>query len=687
MNFQLRKAVLTPLFLLFTISLFAQQNVAPGECLVMLQPKTDAATFVKALATNYGSYNFQLKKEIAPSLNVIAIGFNTQYATNEVLKLIKAQDQVVVAQANHTGVEQRVVPNDADYSSQWAVGSSVVGRMYAPEAWEYTTGGTTALGDEIIIAIIDGGFDLDHEDVEYYQNPNEIAGDGIDNDNNGYIDDVSGWNAYNSNGTISSDYHGQHVAGIAGAKGNNGYGVAGVNWDAKILPIAGSSGYESIVLEAYGYVHALRKKYNTTNGAEGAFVVVTNSSFGIDLGDPANYPLWCAFYDSLGVQGIISCGATANANYNIDTQGDVPTACSSDYLIAVTNTQLDGTKINGAGYGATTIDLGAPGTSIYSTLPNDNYGSLTGTSMATPQVAGAVALMYAGMCQKRLDDFSGNPGDLALAVRDSIIEHGTSAFSSLDGITVSGGILNLQKCIEAIRNYDCIDAVAVEEIFDTCGACNGGVRISPEYGTAPYAYTWNDSLAQTDSLATLLCIGEYVVTITDDEGFTGVDTFTVSGNSAITASAIVTETSPSTPNGSIDLTISGGSGSYSISWDNGDTGEPIDQLAAGTYVATITDDNGCSDTFSFVVETSTGINSLSKEDVRLYPMPFSNSFTVSADENIQEIRIYSITGKLVDVQLVNNNNTTVNTSAYPAGTYIIEIKGSSSNLIQKAVKY
>jgi len=108
-------------------------------------------------------------------------------------------------------------------------------------------------------------------------------------------------------------------------------------------------------------------------GAEGAFVVAVNSSWGTDFGQPADAPLWCALYDSLGTYGVLSCAATANNNTNVDTMGDLPTACPSDYLISVTNTNSSDVKVNSAGYGVVTIDLGAPGNQIYSVLPEIKF--------------------------------------------------------------------------------------------------------------------------------------------------------------------------------------------------------------------------------------------------------------------------------------------------------------------------
>ena len=201
-----------------------------------------------------------------------------------------------------------------------------------PDAWDnYTTGGTSALGDEIVIAIIDDGFDLDHEDLNFWQNDNEIP-NGVDDDNNGYIDDFEGWNAYNQTGNIPADDHGTHVSGIAAALGNNGKGISGVNWNTQVMPIAGSSDNEAIVIEAYSYVLEMCARYNETNGQEGAFVVVTNASFGVNQGDPDDFPIWCGLYDELGSEGILNCAATANHNWNIDQVGDVPTACTSNFL-------------------------------------------------------------------------------------------------------------------------------------------------------------------------------------------------------------------------------------------------------------------------------------------------------------------------------------------------------------------
>lgn len=443
------KFIVTPIFI-FIYATLLSQNYVNNEVLIQIKPTVTVEEFVNKINQNAPNLNLTYKKTLAKSLNIVQFTFNhQQYLVYEAIGEARELGDVLAAQPNHTLVSLRdSVPNDSQYDEQYAHQL-----MQSEFAWAQQTGGVTALGDTIVVAVIDGGFFLNHIDLNFFKNKHEIPNNNIDDDNNGYIDDVSGWDAYDSDGSVPNDFHGTHVAGIIGARGNNNIGVAGVNWNVQILPIAGSSGQESVVIEAYAYALDMRKLYNKTNGQKGAYVVATNSSFGINRGDPADFPIWCNFYDSLGYYGIISAGATANANFNIDQTLDIPTACPSPFLLSVTNTNNVDAKNGGAAYGKTTIDLGAPGTDIYSTGLNNSYRNATGTSMATPQVAGAVALMYAHICPLIWQEFAGNDSGLAKLIINKMLVNGVDTVNSLKNITVSEGRLNINKCLKALDDY------------------------------------------------------------------------------------------------------------------------------------------------------------------------------------------------------------------------------------------
>lgn len=457
--------------LLRNVNISAQdRDHVPGDILVMIQKGADINNVLKSSSfLNGAATGISAEQNLSQRLNIWQLHFNFYSVNeNEMLRSLTEDPEVLIAQFNHY-VEDRNMPDDTLFPQQWNMlnigqtGGTSGSDVRATSAWDLATGGITASGDTIVIAIIDQGYDLTHPDLHYWKNYKEIPGDEIDNDNNGYTDDYDGWNAIDGTGNIPSDPHGTHVSGIAGARGNNLIGVTGVNWNVQIMPVKGNSGIESIVIEGYGYALEMRALFNSTNGSEGAFVVSANSSFGIDYGQPSAYPLWCAMYDSMGKYGILHATATANANFNIDVVGDMPTACPSDYMISVTNTTSADKKNTSAAYGATTIDLGAPGTGILSTFPvtQGSYGSLSGCSMSSPHVAGAVALLFSLPCIGLANDYKNDPAGTALRIKDFILE-GVDTLPDLTGKTVSGGRLNVyNSMLLAAQYYNCI--VGVEE--------------------------------------------------------------------------------------------------------------------------------------------------------------------------------------------------------------------------------
>lgn len=431
-----------------------------GELLVrLMEDRTPQALQADLGRIDGMSTQLKATTQLSRYMNIWLLKFDENIISEKrMLQEVWLHSDVQTVQYNHL-LSPRIVPNDPNFSSQWQYvnnggnGGVVDADIDADSAWNITTGGLTPMGDTIVVCIIDDGIDLNHPDFgnNIWVNHNEIPNNNIDDDGNGYVDDYQGWDADNGGDNITGGGHGTPVAGIVGAKGNNGIGVTGVNWDVKLMIVQGG-GNEAQAIAAYSYALENRRLYNQTNGQKGAFVVSTNASWGIDYGQPSQAPLWCAMYDTLGAYGILSAGATINGNENVDQVGDLPTACPSDFLIAVTNTRRNDNKETQAGYGSVTIDLGAPGSGTYTPQRGGGYGGFGGTSGATPHVAGTIAMLYSAPCSSFAVLSKQNP-KVAAALAKQYILDGIDPNASLSGITVTGGRLNLHKALlEAIND-------------------------------------------------------------------------------------------------------------------------------------------------------------------------------------------------------------------------------------------
>ncbi len=234
---------------LMQLELSAQNNFSndhvDGQLMIQLYKGTQINEFIASFDS---SYELKVEQQLSEPLAIWLLSYNENaIAENEILQKVNSHAQIKAVQFNHFVQERVLEPNDPNYvnGTQWDMnntgqnGGTNDADIDAPEAWELNTGGITAAGDTVVVAVVDGGFFLAHQDLNFWKNYAEIPGNSIDDDNNGYIDDVNGWNAYNNNGTITSSQHGTHVSGTVAAKGNNNLGVAGVNWNAKVMAIQG----------------------------------------------------------------------------------------------------------------------------------------------------------------------------------------------------------------------------------------------------------------------------------------------------------------------------------------------------------------------------------------------------------------------------------------------------------------
>ncbi|MBX7120145.1 MAG: S8 family serine peptidase [Gemmatimonadaceae bacterium] len=286
----------------------------------------------------------------------------------------------------------------------------------------------------VFVGIIDEGYMTTHADLaaNVGRNPGEIAGDGADNDGNGLVDDVFGWDFDGNNASVFdglNDDHGTHVAGTIGGVGGNGTGVAGVCWNVKLLSakfLGNNGGTTANAIKAVDYFTDLKTRH-------GINLVATSNSWG---GGGFSQ----ALQDAIGranAAGILFIAAAGNSAVNCETSSCYPAEYPNDNVIAVASITSTGALSSFSNYGATTIDIGAPGSAITSTVPGGRrnnitsaYASYSGTSMATPHVSGAAALYKAY-----------HPAATAAQIKAAILGSATPT-ASLSGRVVTGGRLN-----------------------------------------------------------------------------------------------------------------------------------------------------------------------------------------------------------------------------------------------------
>jgi subtilisin family serine protease len=438
------------------------QEFVPGEILVRFRSDTAAASETTALAVrSIGGRAMPLtleRLEGAEQLEGLRLAHVATEDTMEAIAALKARADVLYAEPNYIR-HHDAAPDDTRYSELYALsntgqaGGTAGADIRAEQAWNITTG-----SHSVVVGVIDEGVDINHPDLvdNIWTNPGEIGTDaqghdkstnGIDDDGDGLVDDVHGWDFLNNDNTVfdGTGTHGTHVAGTIGAVGNNGQGVAGVNWQVALLSlkfIGASGGTDANAIKAILFAKKLRDMWVASSGTQGANVRVLSNSWGGGGFSQASLDAIQAAGDS----GILFVAAAGNFPddpvINNDLVGHYPSSYNAPNVLAVAATDRFDSLASLSHYGANTVHLAAPGVNILGTTPNNTYSYMSGTSMATPHVSGVAALMCAA-----------NPNITLKALWHSLL-YSTDQLPSLANKLITGGRLNAASAVQTATVID-----------------------------------------------------------------------------------------------------------------------------------------------------------------------------------------------------------------------------------------
>ncbi|MBN2180179.1 MAG: S8 family serine peptidase [Deltaproteobacteria bacterium] len=407
-------------------SAFAGQDsvYVPGEILIKYKGHVKESR-IREIQSKWGLHT----KKSFKRFGMRHVTLPDSMSVEEAQDVLRYDPDVEYVEPNYRRHPQETIPNDTDFDQLWGLnntGQRVNGwrgtpdaDIDAPEAWDLFQGSS-----DTIIAVIDTGVDYNHQDLAgtIWMNPGEIPGNGLDDDGNGYIDDVRGWDFYTGdNEPLDNDSHGTHVAGIIAAEMNNNEGISGVSPGTRIMPLRFMNGDGSVSDEIDAINYAIEKGVNIINMSFGSYTFSFSEREAMS---------------DAGQAGVLFVAAAGNKNNDNDGSSSLyPASYNLSNIISVAATDQDDGRWYDSNYGALSVDVGAPGVNIYSTTPGNAYSFKNGTSMATPHVAGLAALLWGF-----------DPSLTHLQVRDVIFAT-VDPLTSLDGITTTGGRINAYNAL------------------------------------------------------------------------------------------------------------------------------------------------------------------------------------------------------------------------------------------------
>jgi uncharacterized repeat protein (TIGR01451 family) len=461
----------------------------PGEILVRFRGDSPAAGKARVLLALRAQDGGEIPVEVerfagSELLEGLRLARVPAEETRGAVEALRSRADVLYAEPNYLR-RASAAPNDTLYPQQWSLkntgqrGGFPPADISAEAAWDTTTG-----SHSVVVGVIDTGIDTGHRDLKdnIFVNAGEVPGNNIDDDGNGYADDVNGFDFVSHDRTVfdnaQADAHGTHVAGIIGARGNNAAGVAGVNWDVQLMPLkaVGADGFANDAALIAAYQYALTMKQRGVN------LRVLNNSYG---GQGFSQSLFDSV-KQLSDAGILFVAAAGNATTNNDYVPVYPAGFGLPNVISVAAmNESGGFASEFSNRGGQSIDLAAPGIAVLSTTPRgytgeglvagytdgdgSTYSSLHGTSMAAPHVAGAAALACAA-----------NPSVSLRKLRSAIVFNGDESGGLLTP-TISGRRLNASKTIQATFEND-----------TTAPAAPANFRINSQNGRR-FELRWNES--------------------------------------------------------------------------------------------------------------------------------------------------------------------------------------------------